>query len=157
MTAVIDAPTALAPQHSPQHSPQLPCAAALDLLEAARRSLIEATVATTPTERYAAAHLSALRIAAAVLAARGRPQRRSGRVQSAWSLLPRVAPELGEWATFFAAGARKRAAAEVGIPCIAHREADDLVRDAERFLAQACALLGTPHQPALATCLRHLG
>lgn len=129
-----------------------------ELVDASRRSLIEATVATTPTERYAAAHLSALRAAAAVLADRGRPQaRRTRQVQSVWSLLPRVAPELAEWAAFFAAGARKRAAAEVGIPCIAHREADDLVRDADQFLAQVCACLGTPHQPTLATCLRHLG
>lgn len=133
-------------------------ATALELVDASRRSLIEATVATTPNERYAAAHLSALRAAAAVLAMRGRPQqRRSRQVQSVWALLPRVAPELAEWSAFFAAGARKRAAAEVGIPCVAHREADDLVRDADRFLSQVCECIGTAHQPTLATCLRHLG
>lgn len=154
MTAVIDLPTVA--EQGVQAG--LPSPAALDLLEAARRSLIEATIATTPNERYAAAHLAALRAAAAVLAARGRPHhRRSSRVRSVWDLVPRVAPELGEWSTFFAAGARKRAAAEVGIPCVASREADDLVRDADRFLAQVCAVIGTPHQPTLATCLRHLG
>lgn len=148
--AVITLPSAAA--RTAEHS------TALELVDASRRSLIAATVATTPNERYAAAHLSALRAAAAVLALRGRPsQRRSRQVQSVWSLLPRVAPELAEWSEFFAAGAQKRAAAEVGIPCVADREADDLVRDADRFLAQVCDCLGTSHQPTLATCLRHLG
>lgn len=150
MTAAVITP--LASTRTPEHS------TALELVDASRRSLIEATVATTANERYAAAHLSALRAAAAVLALRGRPQqRRSRQVQSVWSLLPRVAPELAEWSAFFAAGARKRAAAEVGIPCVVHREADDLVRDADRFLAQVCDCIGTTHQPTLATSLRHLG
>ena len=39
-----------------------------DLVAAARRSLTEASIATTAGERYAAAHLAALRAAAAVLA-----------------------------------------------------------------------------------------
>lgn len=152
MTTAVITPPAASSLPTPER------ATALELVDASRRSLIEATVATTPTERYAAAHLSALRAAAAVLALRGRPQqRRSRQVQSVWALLPRVAPELAEWSAFFAAGARKRAAAEVGIPCVAHREADDLVRDADRFLSQVCECLGTAHQPTLATCLRHLG
>jgi hypothetical protein len=47
-----------------------------------------------------------------------------------------VAPELVEWAAFFAAGATKRAAAQAGLPDAAtQREADDLVRDVETFLA----------------------
>ncbi|WP_029381937.1 SAV_6107 family HEPN domain-containing protein, partial [Streptomyces leeuwenhoekii] len=48
--------------------------AALDLLAKARAGLEEATVLETPNERYATAHLAALRTAAAVLAARGRPE-----------------------------------------------------------------------------------
>ncbi|MBO7939319.1 hypothetical protein JTP77_025900, partial [Streptomyces sp. S9] len=47
--------------------------AALDLLAQARAGLDEATTLDTPNERYATAHLAALRTAAAVLAARGRP------------------------------------------------------------------------------------
>jgi hypothetical protein len=51
-------------------------------------------------------------------------------------LLGQVAPELGEWATFFAAGAAKRAAAEAGLShAVTDREADDLVRDVRAFLA----------------------
>jgi hypothetical protein len=46
-----------------------------------------------------------------------------------------MAPELGEWATFFAAGAAKRAAAEAGLSrAVTEREADDLVRDVGAFL-----------------------
>ena len=61
-----------------------------------------------------------------------------------------VAPELGEWAQFFAAGAAKRAAAEAGLRgVVSEREADDLVRDSEAFLARVARLLGVPHQPLL--------
>ncbi len=90
-----------------------------------------------PTERYALAHLAALRAAAAVLACRARPASpaKRSRPTSAWVLLTQVAPELGEWAAFFAAGAPKRAAAEAGLPAVTAREADDLLRDAEAFLA----------------------
>ncbi|MEU3505590.1 SAV_6107 family HEPN domain-containing protein, partial [Streptomyces hundungensis] len=48
--------------------------AALDLLAQARGGLDEAAVLDAPNERYATAHLAALRTAAAVLAARGRPE-----------------------------------------------------------------------------------
>jgi hypothetical protein len=133
-----------------------------DLLLAARRSLAEASLAGTAGERYACAHLAGLRAAAAVLAARGRPSGgRRSRVLSVWVLLPQVAPELGEWATFFASGARKRAAAEAGIDVVSHREADDLVRDAESFVLRVCDLLGVPHQWTMAapgaSVLRHVG
>ena len=62
-------------------------------------------------------------------------------------LLAEVAPELSEWATFFAAGAAKRAAAEAGSTrAVCEREADDLVRDADRFLAVVEQALGlVPH------------
>jgi len=118
------------------------------LLALSRRGLVEACTAATPGERYAAAHLAALRAAAAVLACRARPSTgRRGRPTSAWVLLADVAPELGEWAAFFAAGARKRAAAEAGLPsAVTEREADDLVRDAETFLGVVEAALETSHQ-----------
>lgn len=128
-----------------------------ELLTASRRSLAEASVATTAAERYAAAHLGALRAAAAVLAERGKPSRRRGRVLSVWSVLPQVAPELAEWSQFFASGARKRQAAEAGIACVSHREADDLVRDADSFVARVAHLLGRPYQPALGHVLLHVG
>jgi hypothetical protein len=124
--------------------------AALDLLDVARRSLAEAAMTTVPAQRYTAAHLSALRSAAAVLSVRTRPIDTHRRPRSAWVLLPEVAPELEEWAAFFAAGAGKRAAAEAGIStAVSARDADDLLRDAETFLALVETTLGLAHQPAL--------
>ncbi|MFJ7148168.1 SAV_6107 family HEPN domain-containing protein [Streptomyces sp. NPDC100445] len=112
--------------------------AALDLLAQARAGLDEATVLDTPNERYATAHLAALRTAAAVLAARGRPEtssRRRARIRPAWEVLPEVAPELAEWSALFASGAARRARAEAGIQGAAdRRDADDLVRDVGMFL-----------------------
>ncbi|MFJ2471942.1 SAV_6107 family HEPN domain-containing protein [Streptomyces sp. NPDC087659] len=112
--------------------------AALDLLAQARAGLDEAARLETPNERYATAHLAALRTAAAVLAARGRPetsQRRRARIRSAWEVLPEIAPELTEWSALFASGAERRARAEAGIPGAARsRDADDLLRDVAMFL-----------------------
>ncbi|MET7682208.1 SAV_6107 family HEPN domain-containing protein [Streptomyces sp. NPDC005423] len=112
--------------------------AALDLLAQARTGLDEATALDTPNERYATAHLAALRTAAAVLAARARPEppsRRRPRIRSAWEVLPEIAPELAEWSALFAAGARRRARAEAGIQGAAtRRDADDLIRDVAMFL-----------------------
>ena len=107
--------------------------AARDLLSDATRGLGTAMAATTVADRYAAAHLAALRAAAAVLAARARPVR--GRRGSAWELISKVAPEFAEWAAFFAAGSAKRQAAEAGIHrLVSPREADDMVRQVAAFL-----------------------
>ena len=128
----------------------LPSRSSVELLAAARQGLLEATVAGTAAERYGLAHLAALRAAAAVLAARARPAgRRRGRPASVWELLAEVAPALEEWAQFFAAGAGKRAAADAGLPVVTQREADDLFRDAERFLAMVEAALAGASQPLL--------
>ncbi|WP_051515398.1 SAV_6107 family HEPN domain-containing protein [Candidatus Blastococcus massiliensis] len=122
--------------------PALPAAAAT-LLDQARRGLAEAAGCADARQRYATAHLGALRAAAAVLAARTRPEVARRRPRSAWVLLGQVAPELGEWATFFAAGAAKRAAAEAGLShAVTEREADDLVRDVGGFLAVVESCLG---------------
>ena len=129
----------------------LPHRTPAELLVLARRGLDEAGVTRADGLRYAAAHLAALRAAAAVLAAHARhtPGRRS-RVTSVWVLLDLVAPELGEWAGYFAAGAAKRAAAEAGIPrVVSAREADDLLRAAEQFVAVVEVALGLAHQPSL--------
>ncbi|MBV6725703.1 chromosome segregation protein SMC [Nocardioides daeguensis] len=116
----------------------------------AAESLSEAVAARDVATRYACAHVAALRAAAALLAARARPEAGRRRAQrNAWVLLADVAPELSEWASFFAAGAAKRAAAEAGSSRAAtEREADDLVRDADRFLALVEQALGlAPHVP----------
>jgi hypothetical protein len=114
------------------------------LLTSARRALAEAMATTDPLERYAFAHLAALRSAAALLADRARPaDARPRRPTSVWTLLERVAPELEPWAAFFAAGANKRAAAEAGLRgAVTTREADDLMRDADAFVALVETSLG---------------
>ncbi|HEU4423351.1 MAG TPA: SAV_6107 family HEPN domain-containing protein [Pilimelia sp.] len=129
----------------------LPHRTPAELLVLARRGLEEATETRPDGLRYAAAHLAALRAAAAILAGRARPTPvRRNRVTNVWTLLVMVAPEFDEWATFFAAGAAKRAAAEAGIPrVVTAREADDLLRAAEQFVAVVEVALGLAHQPAL--------
>ncbi|MDP9816929.1 SAV_6107 family HEPN domain-containing protein [Spirilliplanes yamanashiensis] len=132
----------------------LPHRTPAQLLTIARRGLAEAARTRADGQRYATAHLAALRAAAAVLAVRARPaapaSRRGPRATSVWSLLVLVAPELGEWATYFALGAHKRAAAEAGIPrVVSARDADDLLRAAGHFLLVVEATLGIAHQPAL--------
>ncbi len=123
-------------------------------LERSATSLREAIMSTDVGLRYAQAHVSALRATAALLAARARPTAttsRRGRAsqRNAWVLLAEVAPEFSEWAAFFSAGAAKRAAAEAGSRrAVTEREADDLVRDADRFLGLVEESLGlTRHVP----------
>jgi hypothetical protein len=145
-TTTIDRPARLLP------------ATASRLLAVARHALDEAAATTDAAERYAAAHLAALRAAAAVLADRARPTTRARRPTSAWALLVDVAPELGEWAAYFSAGATKRAAAQAGLrSAVTVREADDLLRDAATFLALVETTLGvlpSGDQRAVST---HLG
>ena len=125
--------------------------AALDLLAQAQHGLDEAAAMETPNERYAIAHLAALRTAAAVLAVRGRPEptaRRRRQIRSAWEVLPEAAPELAEWSVLFASGAQRRARAEAGIHGAAtRRDADDLIRDTGVFLRLVERMLVS--QPAL--------
>lgn len=131
---------------------------AVELVYSAKESLCEAHQSPLPHDRYAAAHLAALRAAAAVLADRAQvaagPRRH--RIRSVWEVLPRIAPEFAEWADFFAAGARKRASAEAGIPCVTSREADDLMRDSERFLLQVAETLNLLEQSSIPLGSAHL-
>ena len=127
-------------------------------LARAAESLRDAMVARDVPTRYACAHVAALRAAAALLAARARPVASTARrrpQKNARILLAEVAPELAEWATFFAAGAAKRAAAEAGSTrAVTEREADDLVRDADRFLAVVEQGLGlAPHAASPQLCV----
>jgi hypothetical protein len=106
-------------------------------LRRARNALAEAELAERPSDRYLAAHLTALRVVAIVLTHRARSgiARPSGRPRNAWRMLAEVAPELAEWAAFFAATQAKRDAVRAGATSIVSaREADDLVRDVEAFL-----------------------
>lgn len=131
--------SALAPLMPPAVSrsrwkcPSSPAAGAL--VEQARQGLLDAECVTRPVDRYAQAHLAALRAAAAVLAARARPRRRT-RPTSAWVLLAAVAPEFAEWSAFFTAASATRAAAEAGVHrLVTARDADDLIRQVSEFLS----------------------
>ena len=107
MTATVSRPTrtnSTRPVPAPVSDPQVG-----DLLDRCRTGLVAAGNATSAADRFATAHLAALRAAAAMLAARPLPARRT-RLRSVWDIVPLVAPELAEWCQFFAATARRRAA-----------------------------------------------
>ena len=87
--------------------PHLLPATAHSYLERSATSLRDAITARDVPTRYACAHVAALCAAAALLAARARPAPRGRRQKNAWVLLAEVAPELSEWASFFAAGRRQ--------------------------------------------------
>jgi HEPN superfamily protein len=130
----------------PAHA--LPHRSSTELLALARHGLAEAAETRPDGQRYATAHLAALRAAAAVLVARARPTpTRRGRPTNVWALLALVAPEMAQWADRFAAGAAKRSAAEAGIMhVVSATEADTLCRDAQLFLTAVELTLGHPAQ-----------
>ena len=116
---------------------------ARNLLAQARSVLAEAAAADSAAERFRLAHLAALRTAAVVFAERGRPASARRRLVSAWVLVEAVAPEFGEWAQYFAAGAAARAAVEAGaVSAVTTRDADDQLRAAGEFLTLVEASLG---------------
>jgi hypothetical protein len=127
----------------------------LDLVERSRAVLLTACRSNTASDRYTQAHLAALRAGAALLAARTVPNRRS-RPRSVWEMLPAVAPELTEWAAFFAGSGRRRLAVERGSVSVSTREADDLVRAAEVFLDLVRGALHLPCDVPLPTELAPL-
>ena len=137
--------------------------ASSDDLRRARSSLAEAELAPQPSDRYLAAHLAALRVVAIVLTHRARPgiARPNGRPPNAWRMLAEVAPELAEWAAFFAATEAKRDAVRAGATSIVSaREADDMVRDATAFLrlverAVGFSAVSTPRAAGLKTSNDH--
>ncbi len=107
---------------------------ALSLLAQAGSDLATAEREEDAAERFATAYLAALRAAAALLAQRGRPHRARSRPMSVWTLLSSVAPELREWAAFFASCSGTRAAVQAGITrAVSTRSADDLVRQSGQF------------------------
>ena len=117
------------------HSPS-PASLRADL-QRAHAAIAEAELAANPSERFLAAHLAALRVAAIILRVRAgsTPGRQPGRPRNAWRLVAEVAPEFAEWAAYFAATEAKRDAVRSGeATIVTPREADDLVRDARSFL-----------------------
>lgn len=107
-------------------------------IQRARSEILEAELLPEPSDRYLAAHHAALRVAAILLAARADPAEsaRRTRPRNAWRMLSAVAPEFAEWAAFFAVTEGKRDAVRAGATTIVTaREADDLVRDTQKFLS----------------------
>ena len=122
-----------------------------DGLAPARAALVGAELSDTPAERYLQAQLAALRVAAAILAARARAAS-GGRLRNVWQVVGEVAPEFAEWAGFFAATQGKREAVAAGVTAIVTaREADDLVRDAQAFHDAVARWLARPVRAARRT------
>lgn len=140
----------MAPRSRDPQGPRLSPAVRAHLTDS-RSCLAEASAARTPASRYVAAHLAALRAAAAILAARPRPMEgRRRRLRSAWELLPEAEPQLAEWAAYFAVSADKRAKAEAGmVRGVSAADADELLAESERFVTTVESILGAPTQPQL--------
>lgn len=115
----------------------------LDLLDRSRAGLVQACRSQSAAQRYTEAHLAALRAAAALVAARTSVSGRS-RPRSVWEVLPGLAPELQEWAVFFASSGRRRLTLERGTAMVSPREADDLVRQCETFVELVRGALHLP-------------
>ncbi|SDG83481.1 hypothetical protein SAMN05421505_108190 [Sinosporangium album] len=150
-TASAPTPPPSGTAHAPEPRPSAPLASKVRAhLADAHARLAETATARTPAGRYVAAHMAALRAAAAVLAARPRPMEgRRRRLQSAWELLPQAEPQLADWAVYFAASAAKRAAAEAGlVRTVSAADADELAIQADTFVTLVETLLGVPHRHA---------
>lgn len=122
--------------------------AAAALVERAGRGLAISRATADPDERYALAHLAALRTAAAVLAADGPSaiggrSRRRGPAVEVWQTLAERAPELASWSLVFSESAQRRQEVARGAQ-VAEGEADDLVGRAEDFLEGVLRHLGLP-------------
>jgi hypothetical protein len=79
---------------------------------------------------------------APLLAERTQPTARR-RPTNVWLLLSSLAPELGDWSAYFAAGASTRAAIEAGsVSSVTARDADDLERAVSQFVGIIESALG---------------
>lgn len=125
----------------PAHA--LPARSPAELIAHARQGLTDNACHPKPAARYAAAHLAALRAAAAVLAARARPAPTGRkRITTVWALLALCAPEIADWANYFATSAAKRAAAEACVNPVTAADADRLTGHATQFVQAVESLLG---------------
>jgi hypothetical protein len=106
--------------------------AVLDLLARSEGELVASTVAQDPADAFVHAHFAALRAGAALLQARGRPGPRSG-ARTVWDMVTRVAPELADYAAYFAGNAATRSAVEAGRATVDRARAERAVAVAEQF------------------------
>jgi len=114
--------------------------AVLDLLARSEAELVASTVASDPAETFLHAHLAALRAGAALVQARGRPGPRS-RARTVWDMVTRVAPELADFAAYFAGNAATRSAVEAGRAEVDPARAARAVAAADQFHEAVRALL----------------
>jgi HEPN superfamily protein len=127
-----------------------PVPAALRLIQSARQRLAAGEHDTSPVGRYIAAHLAALRAAAALVAARpeGGILRRRKRPRNVWEQLPKAEPALSQWAAHFAAVAGTRGAVvSRRTRAVSRRQANRLLSDAEAFVSLAEDALGVTAEP----------
>ncbi len=120
------------------------------MLARADAELLAAQFSAEAWERFTHAHLAAVRAAAAVVAARGRPAGR-GAPRTVWEMLGLVAPDMTRWAALFADAARLRADLEAGrFDAVSAARAEQALCDAEDFvdLARAAAREGSPEDAA---------
>lgn len=115
--------------------PAQPVDPVAELLASSADALRRAEWASSAALRYELAYLAALRSGAAVLARRARPRSLRTRPQGLWGLLAAAAPELAEWAQFFAVCGVRSSGLQEGRATVSVREADDLVREAAAFAA----------------------
>ncbi len=125
---------------------------ALALLARSDAELLAAQFAPEASDRFVHAHLAAIRAAAAVLAVRGRPGRRSA-ARTVWEMLRRVSPELETWAAYFAGAAALRCRIEAGCrDLVTDDRAESAVAAAEDFHDAVEGVLGAEatgmHRPA---------
>ena len=149
-TALSVATTGSGPRGATAASGGPTAASALELVERSRADLLQACHSRGIAQRYQHSQLAAMRAAAALVSARAVPTGQAG-PRSLWDLLPSVAPELTEWAGFFAAVTSRHPSLAGSVPAvpgqITAREADDLLRQAETFVELVCRALGLPMAP----------
>ncbi|WP_432502068.1 SAV_6107 family HEPN domain-containing protein [Kineococcus arenarius] len=149
-------PRASSPGAAPEGTADRPrplTTAALDLLERCETELRAAAGTSDPAQRYVHAHLSALRAGAALVAVHGRPTApRRSQPRSVWEMLPRLDPDLEQWARRFAATAPLRARVEAGRTGVVDAAAaDSLLSDAVDFHRVVEAHLGLSRLHPLAS------
>lgn len=142
MTTLIELPV-------PQSA--LPAASPRDLLEKALRGLDEAPTMPTEALQYGAAHLAAMRAAAALLAARATaaPGHQQSPARSVWYLAKQVAPELERELEYWASQAVGRAGADEGFLTFTAADADRAIQDAAEFVTLVARTLS--HAPTTDT------
>lgn len=112
----------------------------------AQALIVEAEALARPADRYLAAYQAAEQTALTLVS--GLPG--VGSPQTLWARLARIAPDLAEWAGFFIAIRPRALAVQAGATAlISERDADDLAREAHRFLGLVSAWLGR-HRQAVA-------